>query len=157
YSAMSTEDVHAAVGQLAPAVIGGDAFNIRRVLAAMDTVVPHRFEAKALIEMALWDVQGRALGVPVHRLLGGSVHDAITLNAWIGTVPPDQAAREALAWLARGFRTAKIKIAGAGPEGRERVAAVRAAVGDRMALRVDFNESLRREEAVSVIDALEPY
>jgi muconate cycloisomerase len=85
------------------------------------------------------------------------MRDEVTLNAWIGTVPPAQAAREALDWLERGFTTAKIKVSGAGPEGRQRVAAVRRAVGDRMALRVDFNESLRREEAIACIDGLEPY
>jgi muconate cycloisomerase len=72
-------------------------------------------------------------------------------------VPPEQAAREAAAWLQRGFRSAKIKISGAGPEGIARVAAVREAVGDRMALRVDFNESLRAAEAASFIRRLEPY
>jgi muconate cycloisomerase len=85
------------------------------------------------------------------------VKDAVPCNAWIGTVPPEQAAREAAAWLGRGFRSAKIKVSGAGPEGIARVAAVRAAVGDRMALRVDFNESLRPAEAVEFIRRLEPY
>jgi L-Ala-D/L-Glu epimerase / N-acetyl-D-glutamate racemase len=157
YSAMSGQEVCATVHQLAAAVVGLDPFNIHRVLAAMDAAVEHRFEAKALVEMALWDLEGRALGVPVHLLLGGRLRDQVTLNAWIGTVAPEQAAREALDWLARGFTTAKIKVSGTGPEGRERVAAVRKAVGDRMALRVDFNESLRAEEAIACIDALEPY
>jgi muconate cycloisomerase len=157
YSETSCEDVHVAVTDLTDVVIGLDPFNVHRLLAAMDARLPKRFEAKALIEMACWDLKGRALGLPVHLLLGGRVRDEVRLNAWIGTVPPEQAAREALEWLGRGFTSAKIKVAGAGPEGRERVAAVRSAVGDRMALRVDFNESLTRAEAVGVIDALEPY
>jgi len=157
YSSMGAEDVCATVRQLAAVVIGLDPFNVHRLLAAMEAAVQHRFEAKALIEMAAWDLTGRALGLPVHVLLGGRVRDEVTLNAWIGTVPPEQAASEALDWLGRGFTTAKIKVSGAGPEGRERVAAVRSAVGDRMALRVDFNESLRREEAIACIDGLEPY
>ena len=157
YSAMSGAEICATVRQLAAVVVGLDPFNVHRLLAAMDAAVAHRFEAKALIEMALWDLKGRALGLPVHLLLGGRVRDEVTLNAWIGTVEPEQAAREALDWLARGFTTAKIKVAGAGPEGLQRVAAVRHAVGERMALRVDFNESLRREEAIACIDRLEPY
>lgn len=157
YSAMSCQEVVATVHALAPAVIGLDPLNLHRLLAAMDAAVVHRFEAKALIEMAAWDLKGHALGQPVHVLLGGHVRDEVTLNAWIGTVPPEQAAREALEWLARGFTTAKIKVSGPGPEGRARVAAVRAAVGERMALRVDFNESLRREEAIACIAGLEPF
>jgi L-alanine-DL-glutamate epimerase-like enolase superfamily enzyme len=142
---------------MTPSLIGLDPFNINAALSAMDREVAEGFEAKAAIEMALLDLQGRALGLPVHALLGGALALEVTLNAWIGVVPPDQAAREATDWLRRGFRTAKIKIAGAGSEGPERVAAVRAVVGDRMALRVDFNESLTPGEAVPVIRQLEPY
>jgi L-alanine-DL-glutamate epimerase-like enolase superfamily enzyme len=157
YSRVTAEDIHDTVGRLAPALTGGEAFNLHRALAIMDRTASEGFEAKAGIEMALLDAKGRALGTPVHSLLGGALTRDVTLNAWIGTVAPAQAAREASAWLARGFTTAKIKIAGAGDEGIARVAAVRAAVGDRLALRVDFNESLTRAEAVPFIRRLEPY
>lgn len=157
YSLISAADVVDAVRRLTPALVGLDPFNIHRALAVMDRTLDERFEAKAAIEMALWDLKGKALGVPVHSLLGGSLKDEIPLNAWIGTVPPETAARQAVEWLGRGFRTAKIKVSGATPEGIERVAAVRAAVGDRMALRVDFNESLTRAEAAGYIRRLEPY
>jgi L-alanine-DL-glutamate epimerase-like enolase superfamily enzyme len=157
YSAMSAAEVHDTVRRLGPALVGTDPFNARRALAVMDREAPGRHEAIAAVEMALVDLKARALGVPVHSLLGGRVKDEIAFNAWIGTVPPEQAAREATAWLGRGFRSAKIKVSGAGPEGIARVAAVRTAVGGRMALRVDFNESLRLGEAVPFIRRLEPY
>jgi L-Ala-D/L-Glu epimerase len=157
YSAMSAADVHDAVLGVAPALAGADPFNVRRALAVMDAHAAGRYEAIAAVEMALIDLKARALGLPAHSLLGGRVKGEIAFNAWIGTVPPDQAAREATVWLQRGFRSAKIKLSGAAPEGIERVAAVRAAVGDRMALRVDFNESLTRPEAAPFIRQLEPY
>jgi L-alanine-DL-glutamate epimerase-like enolase superfamily enzyme len=157
YSKVSADSVHATVGRLAPALLGVDAFNIHAALARMDREAAVAAEAKAAVEMALVDLKARALGVPVHSLLGGRVRDVVTLNAWIGTVAPAQAAREAVAWLGRGFRTAKIKVAGATDAGVERVAAVRAAVGDRMALRVDFNESLTVDAAPAFIRRLEPY
>ena len=157
YSRVTADDIEAAVARLAPALAGVDPFNLHRALAVMDTQLTEASEAKAAVEMALLDLQGRALGLPVHALLGGALALAVTLNAWIGTVAPEQAAAEAVAWSDRGFRTAKIKIAGAGPEGVARVAAVRAAVGDRLALRVDFNESLARSEAPAFIRRLEPY
>jgi L-Ala-D/L-Glu epimerase len=157
YSRISAESVHTTVGRLAPALLGADAFNLQAALAGMDREVAAASEAKAAVEMALIDLKARALGVPVHSLLGGRVRDAVTLNAWIGTVPPAQAAREAVAWLERGFRTAKIKISGATDAGVDRVAAVREAVGDRLALRVDFNESLTAEVAPAFIRRLEPY
>lgn len=157
YSRLSADDVHATVGRLASALQGIDVFTVHGLLARMDREIEGHSEAKAAIEMAVLDLQGRALGIPVHVLLGGLLRNEVPLNAWIGAVPPAQAAREAAAWVARGFRTAKIKVAGATEEGIERVAAVRAAVGDRVALRVDFNESLAPAEAVPFIRRLEPY
>lgn len=157
YSAMSAAAVHDTVRRIGPALAGADPFNLHRALALMDRAASGRYEAIAVVEMALVDLKARALGLPVHSLLGGRVKDEITFNAWIGTVPPAQAAREAAEWLARGFRSAKIKLSGTAPAGIERVAEVRAAVGDRMALRVDFNESLTRAEAVPFIRRLEPY
>jgi muconate cycloisomerase len=157
YSQVTALDIHDTVARLAGALLGAEPFNVQRALAAMDAQVAAGFEAKAAVEMALLDVKGRALGLPVHSLLGGTLTDEVTLNAWIGTVPPAQAAREAREWRGRGFTTAKIKVAGAGPEGLARVAAVREAVGEGLALRVDFNESLSRTEAVPFIRQLEPY
>jgi len=154
---VSAIDIHDAVARLAPALVGADPFNLHRALAHMDRETADGFEAKAAIEMALLDLKGRALGVPVHSLLGGALTPDVTLNAWIGTVAPEQAAREAAEWVRRGFSTAKIKVSGSGDQGIARVAAVRAAVGDRLALRVDFNESLTLAEAVSCIRRLEPY
>jgi L-alanine-DL-glutamate epimerase-like enolase superfamily enzyme len=157
YSLVSAVEIHDAVSRLAPVLVGADPFNLHSALARMDRETADGFESKAAIEMAMLDLKGRALGVPVHSLLGGALTPDVTLNAWIGTVAPEQAAREAAEWVRRGFTTAKIKVSGSGDEGIARVAAVRAAVGDRLALRVDFNESLTLAEAVSCIRRLEPY
>lgn len=157
YTLESVDDIHAAAARLSSALEGIDPFNIHRALTIMDETLEGAFEAKAAIEMALLDLKGHALGVPVHSLLGGRLVDEVQLNAWIGAVPPAQAAREATEWLTRGFTTAKIKVSGPDRVGLERVAAVRAAVGNRMALRVDFNESLTQAEAVPFIRALEPF
>jgi L-Ala-D/L-Glu epimerase / N-acetyl-D-glutamate racemase len=157
YSVMSAPEVYDAVARLAPALVGADAFNIQRALALMDQAMDERFEAKAAIEMALLDLAARAVGLPVHSLLGGALACDVPLNAWIGTVPPAAAAREATEWAQRGFTTAKIKVSGSSAEGVARVAAVRDAVGERLALRVDFNESLTRAEAAPFIQRLEPY
>ena len=80
--------------------------NLNAVLAAMDRAVDGGYEAKAAVEMALCDAKARALGIPVHSLLGGRTKPEVTLNAWIGTVPPAEGAEEAQGWLERGFRSA---------------------------------------------------
>jgi L-alanine-DL-glutamate epimerase-like enolase superfamily enzyme len=157
YTLMTAEEIHSAVAGLAPHLAGADAMNLNLALARMDRALAGSFEAKAAVEMALCDVKARALGIPVHSLLGGCVKPAIRFNAWIGTVAPQRAAEEALGWAERGFRSAKIKLDGADPVGIKRVAAVREAVGRQMALRVDFNESLPLDEAIAFIRLLEPY
>jgi muconate cycloisomerase len=157
YSTSTVADVVTTMRRFAPVLRGADALNAHRALALMDHDVAEGFEAKAAIEMALFDLAGRVLGVPITTLLGGRVRDEVHFNAWIGTVSPAQAAREADAWATRGFRSAKIKVDGATDEGVARVAAVREAVADRLALRVDFNESLRVDEAVAFIRRLEPF
>jgi L-Ala-D/L-Glu epimerase len=157
YSTISADEVASTVRRLTPALLGADALNVHRALACMDAAVEGKLEAKAAVEMALLDLAGRALGAPVTTLLGGRLRDEVHFNAWIGTVSPDQAAREATEWVGLGFRSAKIKLDGATDEGVKRVAAVRAAVGDRLTLRVDFNESLTLAEATPFIRRLEPY
>ncbi len=99
YSAMSAAEVHDTVRRIGPALAGADPFNLHRALALMDRAAPGRYEAIAVVEMALVDLKARALGLPVHSLLGGRVKNEITFNAWIGAVPPGRAAREAAEWL----------------------------------------------------------
>lgn len=158
YSEMSAEEVVSVVKEaLAPALLGYDPLNISGALRRMDAQCPAENEAKALLEMALFDLKGKALGVPVWSLLGGKLRDEVTLNAWIGTLPPARAAAEAAEWCRRGFRSAKIKVGGDLREDVDRVAAVRGAVGPKMSLRVDANEGLDVDGAIRLARALAPY
>ena len=157
YSEEGFSDTLAAIRKLADHLIGLDPFNIVAVLERMDKVIPANLDAKAAIEMALFDLKGKALGVPVCSLLGGKVREEIYLNAWIGMLPPDEAAREADDWLQKGFRSAKIKVGSGVEQDRDRVKAVREAVGKKMALRVDANEAYTVDEAIRLAKALSPF
>src|SRR5439155_1205304 len=148
--------------RLAPAAVGLDASNIHALTARLDAVLPGFFEAKAAIEMACVDLTARRLGVPVYTYLGGAVKTRLTFNAWIGILPPEEAAAEALKWHGRGFRSAKIKVGGNIDADRERVRAVRAAVGSRCGIGHGFGlgvstmaEIMLAATSVSVIDGLE--
>jgi len=117
-------DIHDVVARLAPALVGADPFNLHRALALMDAEVADAFEAKAAIEMALLDVKGRALDLPVHSLPRRRADARGDAERVDRGGAPAQAAGEAGEWLASRFTTAKIKVAGAGDEGIARVAAV---------------------------------
>jgi muconate cycloisomerase len=89
--------------------------------------------------MACVDLAARIAGVPVYTYLGGALQDSVAFNGWIGMLPPDEAAAEARRWLDAGFKSTKIKIGSGIEADRDRIEAVRSAVGSRMKLRVDAN------------------
>ncbi len=141
---------------LAPELTGRDPLNLSAALDLMDRCLPRHLDAKAALEMALLDLEGKVLNQPIHALLGGRLKDEVLLNGWIGLLDPDEAAREAVSWRDRGFLSVKIKL-GAGLESdRDRVAAVRHAAGSGMKLRVDANEGYDVDEAVRLGKALTP-
>jgi L-alanine-DL-glutamate epimerase-like enolase superfamily enzyme len=76
---------------LIPKITGQDPFQIRKILEIMDAEIPGHLGSKAILEMALFDLMGKALGVPVHVLFGGAVRDTIWLNGWVGLVSPEKA------------------------------------------------------------------
>lgn len=143
--------------RLASAVRGQDAANPHRVLEAMDAALGGHLDAKAAIEMACVDLTARRLGIAVHAYLGGAVVDRVSFNAWIGIMPPDEAAAEARRWFDRGFRSAKIKVGGDPVADRERVKAVREAVGASMRLRADANAGYDAATAIELGRMLEPF
>lgn len=151
------ETLSAIRDRLAPSLLGMDPMNIVAALERMDRLLPGRLDAKAAIEMALFDLKGKALGLPVHSLLGGMLREEISLNGWIGMLPPEEAAREATVWLEAGFRSAKIKVGSGIEQDRDRVMAVREAVGRNMALRVDANEAYTVEDAIRLARVLSPF
>ena len=157
----STETIDQSLGalrtRLAPAVVGLDASNIHVLTARLDAVMPGFFDAKAAIEMACLDLTARRLGVAGYTYLGGAAKTRLTFNAWIGILSPDEAAAEALKWQARGFRSAKIKVGGNIEADRERVKAVRAAVGNGMALRIDANAGYDVATSIRLAHYMEPF
>jgi len=143
--------------RLAPGIVGSAAANVHRVSEVMDEAVTGFLDAKAAIEMACVDLTCRRLGIPVHQYLGGAVRQELRFNAWIGIVPAGEAADEARKWFDRGFRSAKIKVGGGTVADRERVRAVREAVGPGMALRADANGGYGVAEAIELGRMLEPF
>lgn len=119
--------------------------------AAMDGVLKGNPYAKAALEMACFDLAGRALGVPVSTLLGGRVRDRISVCHSLGIMEDEPALDEAEAAVAEGITTIKVKT-GVDPERDVRlVRKLRERVGDDVGLRVDANEGYRTvSEAVQV-------
>jgi muconate cycloisomerase len=158
YSSDSVEDILSALEKkLAPAVIGLDPTNIHRLHEVIDRVAPHMYYAKAAVEMACVDLTARACGIPVHTYLGGAVKDKLTFNAWIGILTPEQAARDTLALKQKGFRSAKIKVGGGIEADRDRIKAVREAVGPEFKIRIDANCGYDADTSIKLAHMVLPY
>jgi mandelate racemase len=106
--------------------------------------------ALSAIDMAAWDVLGKALGLPLVRLLGAAPRPIPAYNSkGLGIMPLEPLAKEAAELVAEGFRAVKLRLGR--PEARhdlEAVRAVKKAIGPEIALMVDFNQALSTAEAI---------
>jgi L-Ala-D/L-Glu epimerase len=140
---------------MAPQLVGEDPRNVTHCISKIARIHANPF-AKAAIEMALYDVLGKSLGVPLYRLLGGAVRSTtIPLRFPLMPVEPAQAARVARSVVAEGCRTVKVKV------GRDSLAAdlelvgvVRDAVGPEVRVTVDANGGWTANEAVRMAPQL---
>ena len=139
----------------APALVGRNPTLVEETSRAVFPLVAGNAFTKAAIEMALWDLAGKAAGKPVYELLGGKIRESVMTKWSISGSPPAEAAEIARRAKERGFRAMKVKV-GLGVEGDvARVAAVREAVGPDVKLGVDANGGwIDPATAIAAVDRL---
>ena len=163
-------DLHAAASLLdhaiAPMLIGEEAGRIEYLwekvyYGSITRVLGPRGIGVALlsgIDIALWDLKGKALGVPIYELLGGAVHDPVPAYASsIYWQPPADAADQARAYVEEGFRAVKMKVGFDYRNDVASLAAIREAVGPDVDIMVDANQCYSAYLALKVGQALECY
>jgi muconate cycloisomerase len=145
--------------ELAPLVLDADPFDTEWISRRMDRVAFGNSFAKGAVEMALLDLQGKMLGVPVYKLLGGREGDSkgIRLKFVVGAVESDVAAERARRMVEHGWHSIKVKIGRhAHPQTDvDRLRAVREAIGPDVWLSVDANGGYTAEQAIWVAPRLE--
>lgn len=150
---------------LAPALFGQDPFEFQRLWEAMRAQLGYERQGPGLmalsaLDIALWDLRGRALGQPIARLLGGPVRARVPAYAdgpylRPGRDPYRAYRRDAERVLAPGFRAMKMKI-GVDPEADGRAAAaVRRVVGPDVILLADANQGYTPRPAIEAGRRLE--
>lgn len=169
-SGTKTETVVAGAKEMANKIIGQDPFEIERIWQRLHRSFfrggPINGTIISGIEMALWDIKGKALNLPVYELLGGAARDKIKVYSWIGGDRPDDVVAMAQERWDKGFRAVKMnatselhyidsyeKVDAA----VERVASIRERFGNAMAIGIDFHGRVHKPMAKVLAKALEPY
>ncbi|MDY7041465.1 MAG: dipeptide epimerase, partial [Chloroflexota bacterium] len=106
---------------------GHDPFDIETILRMTAEAAPGYPAALAALDMALYDLMGKALGVPVYKLLGGKVRDGMALYPVIPMGEPTKMAAQAGLFAGMGFTILKLKVGSAPDTDEARVARVREA------------------------------
>ncbi|MDR7523643.1 MAG: mandelate racemase/muconate lactonizing enzyme family protein [Armatimonadota bacterium] len=144
---------------LAPLVVGADPFDTEalwgRMFRDLRSLSGHSrgmlVEGLAGVDTALWDLKARALGVPLHALLGGAVRTRLPAYASSVMVRERrQMEADAAALVEHGFRAIKIKVGTGVGEDAANVRAIRRVVGDRVDLMLDANGAFRAAEAIDL-------
>jgi L-alanine-DL-glutamate epimerase-like enolase superfamily enzyme len=145
----TADTVNEALQQLAPVVAGGDVRYFRRLSETLEEALPGNYAAKASLDLALHDLAGKTLGVPLYRILGIDPSRMPVTSFSIGIDTPEMLARKVAE--AEPYPILKVKL---GAEGvRETFGAVRAVTSKP--IRVDANEAWSKpEEALAHIQWL---
>lgn len=169
-SGTKTETVVAGANEMGKKLIGRNPFEIERLWQEMHRSFfrggPINGTIISGLEMALWDIKGKALNLPVYELLGGAARDRIRVYSWIGGDRPSDVAEQAQERVDKGFTAIKMnatselhyidsynKVQAV----VDRVASIRDQVGDQLEIGIDFHGRVHRPMAKVLAHALEPY
>ncbi|WP_209123474.1 mandelate racemase/muconate lactonizing enzyme family protein [Alkalihalobacillus sp. BA299] len=143
--------------ELGPAIIGQEIFELDEIHKVMNRVLGKASAAKSAIDLALWDLKGKSLNIPVYKLLGGTKKKNLELAYVLGDEPIDQMIIKAEEKRNMGFSTFKIKVGTTPEKDISSVKAIRDALGPDVRIRVDANQGFDVKTALHVINKIAPY
>lgn len=169
-SGTKTETVVAGAYEMGKKLVGRNPFEIERLWQELHRSFfrggPINGTIVSGLEMALWDIKGKALGLPIYELLGGAARNRIRVYSWIGGDRPSDVAQQAQERVDKGFSAIKMnatsemhyidsynKVSAV----VDRVASIRDQVGDKLEIGIDFHGRVHRPMAKVLAKALEPY
>jgi cis-L-3-hydroxyproline dehydratase len=148
------DGVRAGLRELAPHLLGCDPRELAVLNARMDAALKGHPYVKSGIDVACWDLLGKATGLSVCALLGGRFGEAVRLYRAISQQSPDAMAAKVAAYRAEGYTRFQLKVGGDPDTDVERIRAVRAVLAPTDRLVADANTGWVQHEAVRVARAV---
>ena len=147
-----------------PLLIGADPFDIELIWQKLYNAISHdgrrasSIASISGIDIALWDLMGKILDLPIYKLIGGLCRDKISAYASHIYIKPNQnVQKEAEDLVKKGFKAIKIKVGLSIEEDSKRIARVRKTVGNDIKIMIDANGSLNSTDAIKLGRELEKY
>jgi L-alanine-DL-glutamate epimerase-like enolase superfamily enzyme len=146
--------VRAGLQELSPHLIGFDPLELGKLNHRMDAALKGHPYVKSGIDIACWDILGKATGLPVCVLMGGRFGDSVRLYRAISQQPADEMARNVAGYRAQGYTRFQLKVGGDPDQDIERIRQVRACLNPSDRLVADANTGWTQHEAVRVVRAV---
>jgi len=140
---------------LAKLILNKDPLDIENRMREIDRFLVHNSTLRSAFDMALYDILGKAAGLPLYEILGGGKRTFWTDNT-IGIAEPDYMTKKAVDYKNRGFQAIKVKLGTTKDQDVERIRQIRMAIGDELPIRIDANQGWDYKTAVNTLHALEP-
>ncbi|MBA7516088.1 N-succinyl-L-Arg/Lys racemase [subsurface metagenome] len=142
---------------LAGYVLGENPFNVEKMRFRMDNNIAHNEVAKGLLDMTCYDLMGKITGRPACDFMGGKTVDEIPLAALIPLAEPILMKGFTRSFYKKGFKTFRYKLGNSIEEDIALCKMFRDTFGNKVRLRVDYNQAYSPPEAVRAIKAIEPH
>ena len=144
------QGVRAGLRELAPHLLGLDPRQLTKLNQHMDAALKGHPYVKSAIDMACWDILGRATGLPICTLLGGRFGEGVLLYRAISQLPPDEMAENVRQYREQGYTRFQLKVGGDADTDIERIRAVREILPSSDRLVADANTGWLQHEAMRV-------
>ena len=142
---------------IAPVILGLDPFQVEKAWDLMDKAAPGNGMAATPIDMAMFDIMGKALKTPVYNLLGGIHQEKVPIAGLVGMASTKEMATDCQRWVDMGAQAVRIKIGLGLRVDMKNAKAARKVIGDKVKLRADCNQAFNRNEAIKAITVLDEY
>ena len=147
--------VRIGIEELGPSLIGENPLQLEKLNRRMDQVMKGHPYVKSALDMACWDLLGKATGLPVSALLGGAYGEDFVLYRAISQERPEEMAQKVANYRAEGYRRFQLKVGGDPDTDIERIRQVSSQLQPGDKLVADANTGWLRHEAMRVVHAIQ--